>query len=147
MNEEELLELYGLDPDEVNWEAIRQLLHQEIENQNLEDNEVLKLLCIMLFCIGNVEDTQLIWRAKRKNQDTGSYIDVQLLCGAGYERTLFYLENMDGGRHMRSCFTLNSASRMILLIFPKWNGSQTMNNITVFDICAHWKESYYAKFA
>ncbi|TDL67737.1 hypothetical protein E2R58_00510 [Paenibacillus amylolyticus] len=98
MNEEELLELYGLDPDEVNWEAIRQLLHQEIENQNLEDNEVLKLLCIMLFCIGNVEDTQLIWRAKRKNQDTGSYIDVQLLCGAGYERTLFYLENMDGGQ-------------------------------------------------
>ncbi|APO44655.1 hypothetical protein BS614_12040 [Paenibacillus xylanexedens] len=98
MNEEELLQLYGLEPDEVNREAIRQLLHQEMENRNLEDNEVLKLLCIMLFCIGNVEDTELIWQAKQKNQDTGSYIDVQLLCGAGYERTLFYLENMDGGQ-------------------------------------------------
>lgn len=56
------------------------------------DNEYLKTLCIMLFCIGNVEDTGLIWKAKRKNQDTGSYIDVQLLCGAGYEKTVTYLE-------------------------------------------------------
>ncbi|MEO2214498.1 hypothetical protein ABGV40_26880 [Paenibacillus amylolyticus] len=96
MNVEEMLQLYGLDPDEVNREAIRQLLHQEMENPNLEDNEVLRLLCIMLFCIGSVEDTTLIWQAKRKNQDTSSYIDVQLLCGAGYEETLFYLENMDG---------------------------------------------------
>ncbi|MDN4604093.1 hypothetical protein P5G61_22820 [Paenibacillus sp. F6_3S_P_1C] len=37
-------------------------------------------------------DTWLIWQAKRKNQDTGSYIDVQLLCGAGYEKTVTYLE-------------------------------------------------------
>ncbi|MEK4369940.1 hypothetical protein NSQ20_08400 [Paenibacillus sp. FSL K6-1122] len=96
MNEEELLQLYGLEPDEVHREAIRQLLQQEIENRKSEDNEVLRLLCIMLFCIGNVEDTTLIWKAKRKNQDTGSYIDVQLLCGAGHEQTLFYLENMDG---------------------------------------------------
>ncbi|WP_340401136.1 hypothetical protein [Paenibacillus sp. FSL H8-0079] len=96
MNEEELLELYELEPDEVNREAIRQLLHQEMEDRNSEDNETLKLLCIMLFCIGNVEDTTLIWQAKRKNQDAGSYIDVQLLCGAGYDQTLFYLEKIDG---------------------------------------------------
>ncbi|GAS80438.1 hypothetical protein [Paenibacillus amylolyticus] len=95
MNEEEMLELYGLEPDDIHREPIRQLLQQEIENRKSEDNEVLRLLCIMLFCIGNVEDTTLIWQAKRKNQDTGSYIDVQLLCGAGYEQTLFYLENMD----------------------------------------------------
>lgn len=63
----------------------------------------------MLFCIGNVEDTGLIWQAKRKNQDTGSYIDVQLLCGAGYEKTVTYLEQKDGGQageqlnYLRQC--------------------------------------------
>ncbi len=91
-----MLQLYGVEPDEVHREAIRQLLQQEIENRKSENNEVLRLLCIMLFCIGNVEDTTLIWQAKQKNQDTSSYIDVQLLCGAGYEETLFYLEKMDG---------------------------------------------------
>ncbi|MDQ0721845.1 MULTISPECIES: hypothetical protein [Paenibacillus] len=96
MNEEELLQLYGLEPNGIHRESIRELLQLEIENRKSEDNEVLKLLCIMLFCIGNVEDTGLIWQAKRKNQDTGSYIDVQLLCGAGYEETLSYLEDTDG---------------------------------------------------
>ncbi|SDL82631.1 hypothetical protein SAMN05428961_10763 [Paenibacillus sp. OK060] len=92
MNEEEILELYGLDPDTRHRKQIRELLQQEIENQEAVDHEYLKTLCIMLFCIGNVEDTGLIWQAKRKNQDTGSYINVQLLCGAGYEKTVTYLE-------------------------------------------------------
>ncbi|WJM09855.1 hypothetical protein [Paenibacillus sp. PK1-4R] len=119
MNEEELLELYGLDPDEVNREAIRQLLHQEIENQNLEDNEVLKLLCIMLFCIGNVEDTELIWQAKQMNQDTSSYIDVQLLCGAGYEETLFYLENMNGEQAHKEVLYLRQCEPYDFVNFSK----------------------------
>ncbi|RAW19373.1 hypothetical protein DC345_00930 [Paenibacillus taichungensis] len=92
MNEEEILELYGLDPDTKHREHIKELLHQEIENQETVDHDYLKTLCIMLFCIGNVEDTGLIWQAKCKNQDTGSYVDVQLLCGAGYEKTVTYLE-------------------------------------------------------
>ncbi|OAX50218.1 hypothetical protein [Paenibacillus sp. AD87] len=92
MNEEKVLELYGLDPDTKHRQQIRELLQQEIENQEAVDHEYLKTLCILLFCIGNVEDTGLIWQAKRKNQDTGSYIDVQLLCGAGYEKTVTYLE-------------------------------------------------------
>ena len=31
-----MLQLYGVDPDEVNREAIRQLLQQEIENRKSE---------------------------------------------------------------------------------------------------------------
>lgn len=96
MNEDELLQVYGLAPDKKHRESIRKLLHQEMENRVAEDFEVLKLLCIMLFAIGNVEDTELIWQAKRKNQDTGSYIDVQLLCGAGVEETIVYLEKKGG---------------------------------------------------
>ncbi|WP_408894467.1 hypothetical protein [Paenibacillus taichungensis] len=109
MNEEKVLELYGLDPDTKHRQQIRELLQQEIENQEAVDHEYLKTLCIMLFCIGNVEDTVLIWQAKRKNQDTGSYIDVQLLCGAGYEKTVTYLEQKDGDqarkqlKYLRQC--------------------------------------------
>lgn len=119
MNEGELLELYGLETDEINREALRKLLHQEMENRNSEDNEILKLLCIMLFCIGNVEDTELIWQAKRKNQDTSSYIDVQLLCGAGYEETLFYLENMDGEQANKELLYLRQCEPYDFVDFSK----------------------------
>ncbi|MGQ8871211.1 hypothetical protein [Paenibacillus sp. TSA_86.1] len=96
MNEDELLQVYGLEPHKKHRELIRQLLKQEMHHREAEDHEVLKLLCIMLFAIGNVEDTELIWQAKRKNQDTVSYIDVQLLCGAGFDATIVYLEKKGG---------------------------------------------------
>nr|WP_154982935.1 hypothetical protein [Paenibacillus xylanexedens] len=96
MNEDELLQMYGIEPDKEQRESIRRLLQQEMENREAEEHEVLKLLCIMLFAIGSVEDTELIWQAKRKNQDAGSYIDVQLLCGAGVEETIVYLEKKGG---------------------------------------------------
>lgn len=66
MNEDELLQVYGIEPDKEQRESIRRSLQQEMENQKIEDHEVLKLLCIMLFAIGSVEDTELIWQAKRK---------------------------------------------------------------------------------
>ncbi|MBD0380177.1 hypothetical protein [Paenibacillus sedimenti] len=90
---DELLEKYGLVPETEYLEVIRKLLIDEIENNNSEDNEYLKTLCIKLFSLGNVEDTYLIWRAKNKNFDTGCYIDIQLLCGAGIEETKKYLSN------------------------------------------------------
>lgn len=108
-----------MEPDEINREGLRKLLHQEMENRNSEDKEILKLLCIMLFCIGNVEDTELIWQAKRKNQDTSSYIDVQLLCGAGYEETLFYLENMDGEQANKELLYLRQCEPYDFVDFSK----------------------------
>ncbi|MNC26908.1 hypothetical protein D3C75_750600 [compost metagenome] len=109
MREDELLALYGLDPNPEYRDQIRQKLEEEIHQQDVEDHEYLKTLCVMLFCMGNVEDTQLIWQAKRKNQDTGSYIDVQLLCGAGYEETISYLDQQDDAlalaelQYLRQC--------------------------------------------
>ncbi|NUU79833.1 hypothetical protein [Paenibacillus xylanilyticus] len=96
MNEEEALQEFGLEPGSGDRERIRRLLQQEFDNTSAEDNDYLKTLCIMLFAIGHVEDTQLIWQAKRKNQDTGSYVEVQLLCGAGFEDTIMYLEQKGG---------------------------------------------------
>ncbi|MGF6355896.1 hypothetical protein ABIE27_003811 [Paenibacillus sp. 4624] len=113
MNEDELLQLYGVEPGKNQRESICKLLQQEMENQETEDHEVLKLLCVMLFALGSVEDTELIWEAKRKNQDTGSYIDVQLLCGAGFEETIAYLEKKGGEQaheqllYLRQCEPYN----------------------------------------
>ncbi|MEO2204667.1 hypothetical protein ABGV42_13055 [Paenibacillus pabuli] len=96
MNEEKALQEFGLELGSRDRERIRTLLQQEIENSSAMDNDYLRILCVMLFAIGHVEDTQLIWQAKRKNQDTGSYVDVQLLCGAGFEDTTMFLEQLDG---------------------------------------------------
>lgn len=92
---EELLKNFGLVPKIEFVDRIRNLLKEEIENKSSEDNEYLKTLCIQLFALGYVDDTLLIWRAKEKDFDTHGYIDVQLLCGAGLEKTLGHLKKMD----------------------------------------------------
>lgn len=89
--EDEILEQYGLEPDIKYREKLRSLLKEEISNNYAEDNEYLKTLCIMLFSIGAVEDSLIIWEAKQKKFDTSCYIDVQLLCGAGFDNTMDYL--------------------------------------------------------
>lgn len=92
MNKEEaILEEYGLEPELQYRGTLRSLLKEEIKNEDSEDNEYLKTLCIMLFSIGEVEDSLIIWEAKKKNFDTNCYIDVQLLCGAGFDHTINYL--------------------------------------------------------
>lgn len=92
MNKEEaILEQYGLEPEHTYRGTIRGLLKEEINNKDAEDNEYLKTLCIMLFSVGEAEDSLLIWEAKQKNFDTSCYIDVQLLCGAGFDNTIDYL--------------------------------------------------------
>lgn len=114
-----MLDIYGLEPDKRHRESIRQLLQQETENEEAEDNEVLKLLCVMLFAIGNVQDTELIWQAKRKNQDTGSYIDVQLLCGAGVEKTIAYLEKRGGEQARKQLLYIEQCQPVDLVDFSK----------------------------
>ncbi|WP_019910256.1 hypothetical protein [Paenibacillus sp. HW567] len=91
-NDEQLLERFGIEPENQHRDSIRQLLQAEIKNEASEDNEYLRTLCILLFSIGIVEDTLLIWAAKRKNFDASAYIDVQLLCGAGVKETMKYLQ-------------------------------------------------------
>ncbi|AIQ30566.1 MULTISPECIES: hypothetical protein [Paenibacillus] len=90
---DELLRIHGLIPKQSDIDDIRKLLLIELDNQESEDNEYIKTLCIQLFILGQVEDSLLIWKAKKKNFDSFIYIDVQLLCGAGLEQTKIFLEN------------------------------------------------------
>ena len=73
-------------------------LRRRLEAQiQLEENDaghqpLMRLLCAMLFSIGVVEDSLLIWRAKSCCFDTMCGIDVQFLCGAGLSATEAFLE-------------------------------------------------------
>lgn len=90
---DKLLTKYTLNPNIKNLEEIRNLLHEEMAIENLEDHEYLKTLCFLLFIIGDVNDSILIWKAKNKDFDAVCYIDGEFLCGAGLKETKVYLAN------------------------------------------------------
>jgi hypothetical protein len=66
------------------------MLSYRDEIWGVDDN--LKLCAYLLFRIGNVEDSLLIWQAKSINFDTFCGLDIQLVIGAGKAETLSYLQ-------------------------------------------------------
>ncbi len=93
MTEDEALARFGLVPKVSAIPAVREVLASQIVAvENEEDNSgLMKLCCIQLFSAGDVSDAMLIWTAKISSFDNGINIDVQLLCGAGLERTKEHL--------------------------------------------------------
>lgn len=89
----EHLEKYGVSPDTTYAEELRKNIRQETNNEAREDNELLKLYCIQLFSMRNIEDSLLIWRAKESSFDAHCYIDIQLVCGAGLDETKDFAAN------------------------------------------------------
>lgn len=89
---------YGIKPKLEDRIEIRNLLLYEIEHEddeNIESHEPMRVLCFLLFLIGNIEDCEIIWKAKMLNMDAESMIDGELLCGAGYSETLNYVKTKD----------------------------------------------------
>ena len=91
---EALIKKFGLCPAPASREAIKQLLELEIQEHDDREGcgEYLRVLCFMLFYIGRVEDSALIWKTKKLNMDTGAMIDAGLLCGAGYGQTINFIK-------------------------------------------------------
>ncbi|CUU48886.1 hypothetical protein [Clostridium beijerinckii] len=80
MNNEErtevLIKRYNLDFSMKYHGEIRQLLEKEIENYQEGSSEYLRFLCGYLFCIGDVNDIEIIKKAKYSiNMDVGCMID------------------------------------------------------------------------
>lgn len=92
---EQVIDTYGLIPQIEHIHTIRTLLQEECGNSQREDHEYMRLLCVQLFSLGQLEDTGLIWQAKRLSMDSFVMIEVQLLCGAGLEQTKLYLLDID----------------------------------------------------
>lgn len=104
--EELIISKYGVCPREECRDEIKKLLIEEIENEEyIESCECLRVLCFLLFSIGNVEDCELIWKAKMLNMDAGCMVDVGFLCGAGYNETIAYIENKAGLEKMKCYLT------------------------------------------
>jgi hypothetical protein len=73
---------------------VRYLTQFEIEKARAEQvggtGDVLIACCWLLFMIGQVEDSQLIWEAKELNFDTFCYIDSVFLIPEGIEATVAF---------------------------------------------------------
>jgi hypothetical protein len=77
---------------------IRYLLTQEIAQHAAEQEGMLpniKRCAAMLYRLGMVEDSLLIWEAKDTHFDTLCGLDVQLLIGGGLDATVAYLHTVD----------------------------------------------------
>ncbi|MBD2092278.1 hypothetical protein H6F67_20730 [Microcoleus sp. FACHB-1515] len=97
MNWQESIQRYGLHPADDVLPEIRRTLACEIELERSQagdrEDDLALLCCVQLFSRGRLEDVLLIWEAKQSGFDLACAIDVQLLCGAGLERTKEFLQN------------------------------------------------------
>lgn len=75
---EELIRKYGFNFENVPREDLRLLLQKEIKNFTPGTSSYVRTLCGYLFCIGNIEDADLITSAKYDiNFEIGRDIDDQ----------------------------------------------------------------------
>jgi len=97
MEEGEAIGRYGLPPRFDDLPAIREELIEQVRLEQEEEGDtlVMKELCVLLFAAGQPEDALAIWRAKQASFDAGCSVDVQLLCGAGFDTTIRYLRGID----------------------------------------------------
>ena len=99
MDESAALAKFGLMPDAAQCAEVRALLEAETANereaQGRGDTELMRVCCVQLFNLGAVDDILRIWAAKSASMDANGAIDMQLLCGAGLERTKAHLRGRE----------------------------------------------------
>ena len=54
-----------------------------------------RLCGLLLYKIGNVEDSVLLWQVKELDFDTAAGLEVQMLTGAGVDETIAYLKSLN----------------------------------------------------
>lgn len=98
MNNEErtevLIKKYDFDFSQKYHAEIRHLLEKEIMNYQEGSSEYLRFLCGYLFCIGDINDMEIIKKAKYSiNMDVGCMIDgewIESLENGGVESETVY---------------------------------------------------------
>jgi hypothetical protein len=108
---EAALARFGMPAQPVDRPAIVAALEEQIRFQAEEvgDQNLMRLLCGLLFTLGQADDALLVWRAKQCNFDTHCGIDVAFLCGAGLEQTKAFLsaagteETVSALEYVRDC--------------------------------------------
>jgi hypothetical protein len=69
------------------------------------------LSCSQLFSLGRVEDSLLIYKAKRSSFDAACYLDIQLICGAGFDETKDFLARQNTPRAIEALDYLLSCEK------------------------------------
>src|SRR5215510_9756918 len=98
MTADESLNQYGLVPGDDSLPAIRKMLAEEAANERCgrpREEDLALLCCVQLFSRGLLEDVLRIWEAKSSGMDLGIYLDVEFLCGAGFEKTKRFLAEQE----------------------------------------------------
>ena len=73
---EDLIKRYNFDFSQKYHSEIKQLIEEEIINYQSGSSEYLRFLCGYLFCIGDVNDVEIIKKAKYSiNMDVGCMVD------------------------------------------------------------------------
>jgi len=117
VDEHECVTRFGLHPAAAALPELRALLAEqaeleraayadELDEDVVADHQLMRVLCVQLFGFGLLEDVPLIWYAKERSMDTSSAIDIQLLCGAGFDETEAYLRANgpeDALAYLREC--------------------------------------------
>ena len=71
-----ILKKYNFNFEKIDKKEIISLIEQEISNYQEGSSEYIRVLCGYLYCIGNINDSELIKRAKYSiNMDVGCMVD------------------------------------------------------------------------
>ena len=57
-------------------------------------NDPFRMCGLLLYKIGNVEDSLLLWQIKEIDMDTAGGLEVQMLTGAGVDETIAYSKSL-----------------------------------------------------
>ncbi|TQK07587.1 hypothetical protein FBX97_2872 [Herbaspirillum sp. SJZ107] len=98
---------------------LRQLFVAEMEYRRRDDDhdyfENIYWCAYLLFKVGDPSDSEVMWRAKHINMDTGCGFDTENLVGAGVDETVTYLDKhgfRDIARYILSCTELRDRSHI-----------------------------------
>lgn len=93
-----ILKGVNVDSIKASHEMVKRIFVLEMNYRNtdgvLEYFENLYLSGFLLYCIGSLDDVEMMWDAKHINMDTGSGFDIQNLVGCGVESTISFCESI-----------------------------------------------------
>lgn len=95
LTEIDVFRRFGLRPPPEALPEVRRMLRAQVALESAAqgdgDTQVMRLLCMILFFAGQVEDAVLILQAKQASMDAAISIDVHMALGAGPEITQRFL--------------------------------------------------------
>jgi hypothetical protein len=89
--------------------VLRSLVESERSSQGTADTELMRLLCVQLFAMARPDDSVLIAEAREASFDAGASIGISLLCGAGVEKTLQWLDHEQTEATQRASAAIRAA--------------------------------------